>query len=215
MIDSMGTDHNPTIGIMQSHARESGFATLHAMSMKTVLAANLKALMTKRPDLDTLTKITAATDGALSNGKLDRVRRAAVATDIDTVERLAQVFGVSPSELLEEGAARVPLSAASTTTLEDAMRVIAASVSKVSDEDTRVALARMFSLLVNEPARAATTSQSIALLLSGAAQSAVPPETRSPKAADIQEADFDFDEDDEHGPGDRIQEDKRRNTGGG
>lgn len=215
MIDSMGADLNPINGILQSHARESGFATLHGMNMKTVLSNNLKALMSKRPDLNTLPKITKATDGVLSNGKLDRVRRAAVATDIDTVELLAQVFGVSPSELLEEGTARVPLSAASVTTIEDAMRVIATTVSKVSDEDTRIALARMFSLLVKEPARAANTSQSIALLLSGAAQSNVQPETQTPKAATIQEADMNI-EDKQHGPGDSVPAQKRGGeTGGG
>jgi hypothetical protein len=66
------------------------------------MSANLKLLMAARPGLDTLPKITAKTAGRLSNGKLDRIRRAAVATDIDSVEQLAQAFGLEPWQLLHE-----------------------------------------------------------------------------------------------------------------
>lgn len=45
------------------------------MRPREILAANLRALMAYRPGLDTLVKITNATGGSLSNGKLDRVRR--------------------------------------------------------------------------------------------------------------------------------------------
>jgi hypothetical protein len=72
------------------------------MQLRAVLADNLKALMAVRPGLDTLKKIVAASDGRLSNGKLDRVRRAASDTDIGTLDELAQVFGVEPWHLLVE-----------------------------------------------------------------------------------------------------------------
>lgn len=187
------------------------------MSTKAVLAKNLITLMGQRPSLNTLPKITKATDGRLSNGKLDRVRRAAVATDIDTVEQLAEVFGVSAWQLLQEdlGASGASLTVEASPTagaLGDAMRLVAAAVVKV-DEDERAALARMFSLLVTQPAKVGTTAQSIALLLSGAAASNVPAETQ-PSKAPILEAELDIEED-KHGAGDRVQEQhKRRKTRG-
>jgi hypothetical protein len=70
------------------------------MSTRHVVSANLKALMESRPKLDTLKKITAESDGKLSNGKLDRIRRATHATDIDTLGELAEVFGLQPWQLL-------------------------------------------------------------------------------------------------------------------
>lgn len=70
------------------------------MRPRDILAANLKALMASEPRLDTLTKITAASDGRLSNGKLDRIRRAAGGTGIDTLEELAKVFSVESWKLL-------------------------------------------------------------------------------------------------------------------
>jgi hypothetical protein len=75
------------------------------MRPRNVLAKNLKTLMAAQPRLDTLKKIVAASGGNLSNGKLDRVRRAAAATDIDAVEELAAVFGVAPWQLLVESLA--------------------------------------------------------------------------------------------------------------
>jgi transcriptional regulator with XRE-family HTH domain len=59
--------------------------------------------MRARPDLDLLPKIVAASDKRLSNGTLDRIRRGASATDIDTLEELAATFGVEPWQLLVEG----------------------------------------------------------------------------------------------------------------
>jgi len=187
------------------------------MSTKAVLANNLKALM-KRPSLNTLPKITKASDGRLSNGKLDRVRRAAAATDVDTLEQLAEVFGLQPWQLLQDdlGASvpdLAPQVVPSAGELGDAMRLVAAAVVKVNDDDTRTALARMFSLLVQQPAKAGTTAQSIALLLSGAASGDVPAETRTPTAP-IQEAELDF-EDKKHGPGDSVQEQHKRRSSRG
>lgn len=56
--------------------------------------------MASEPRLDTLPKITAASNGRLSNGKLDRIRRAAGGTGIDTLEELANVFSVDSWKLL-------------------------------------------------------------------------------------------------------------------
>ena len=63
-----------------------------------ILAANLRRLMATTPALDTLPKITAAS--GISNGTLDRIRRAAVATRVDELQPLAQAFGLQPWQLL-------------------------------------------------------------------------------------------------------------------
>jgi hypothetical protein len=68
------------------------------MRPRDILAENLRALMASRPDLDTLPKITANSD--VSNGTLDRIRRAVVSTRVDELEKLGRVFGVEPWELL-------------------------------------------------------------------------------------------------------------------
>lgn len=81
------------------------------MTLRTLLAQKLKALMANNPTLGTLPKITSASGGRLSNGKLDRIRRAAVTTDIDALQDLADVFGIQPWELLrdeDEAAKRQP-----------------------------------------------------------------------------------------------------------
>ena len=100
MIDSIGIECNPTDGIF--NIPFSGTYNCHTQEvrLREILAENFKALLARRPGLDTLAKITAATNKRLSNGKLDRIRRAAAATDIDTLEDLAQVFGIQPAELL-------------------------------------------------------------------------------------------------------------------
>ncbi len=63
-----------------------------------ILAANLRRLMATRPDLNTLPKVTEAS--GISNGTLDRIRRAAVATRVDELQPLAKAFGVQPWQLL-------------------------------------------------------------------------------------------------------------------
>lgn len=68
------------------------------MRPRDILASNLRALMAARPDLDTLPKITARC--GVTNGTLDRIRRAVVSTRVDELERLARGFGVEPWELL-------------------------------------------------------------------------------------------------------------------
>jgi transcriptional regulator with XRE-family HTH domain len=68
------------------------------MRPRDILASTLRALMASRPDLDTLPKITARC--GVTNGTLDRIRRAVVSTRVDELERLGRAFGVEPWELL-------------------------------------------------------------------------------------------------------------------
>jgi len=68
------------------------------MRPRDILSNNLRALMAARPDLGTLPKITARS--GVSNGTLDRIRRAAVSTRVDELERLGKAFGMEPWELL-------------------------------------------------------------------------------------------------------------------
>lgn len=68
------------------------------MRPRDLLATNLRALMAVHPALNTLPKITAAS--GVSNGTLDRARRAAVAIRIDELESLAGAFGLEAWQLL-------------------------------------------------------------------------------------------------------------------
>ena len=102
MMGSMGYDHNPIGGIAIIPCTGVANCNTPSMGIKEVLSENLRALMASRPALDTLPKITAKTFGRLSNGKLDRIRRAAVATDIDSVEQLAEAFGLEAWQLLKQ-----------------------------------------------------------------------------------------------------------------
>ena len=68
------------------------------MQPRDILATNLRALMAARPELDTLPKVTARS--GVSNGTLDRIRRAVVSTRVHELEKLGRAFGVEPWELL-------------------------------------------------------------------------------------------------------------------
>jgi len=68
------------------------------MRPRDILSANLRALMASRPELDTLPKITARS--GVTNGTLDRIRRAVVSTRVDELARLGKAFGVEPWELV-------------------------------------------------------------------------------------------------------------------
>ena len=74
------------------------------MRPRDILAQNLRAFMASRPDLNTLPKITARC--GVSNGTLDRIRRAAVSTRVDEIARLAEAFGIEPWEMLRPHGAR-------------------------------------------------------------------------------------------------------------
>ena len=68
------------------------------MRPRDILAANLRSLMAARSDLNTLPKITARS--GVSNGTLDRIRRAVVSTRVDELEPLGKVFGLPAWEML-------------------------------------------------------------------------------------------------------------------
>jgi hypothetical protein len=68
------------------------------MRPRDILATNLRALMAARPDLGTLPKLTKAS--GVSNGTLDRIRRAVAATGVDELQALAAAFGLEAWELL-------------------------------------------------------------------------------------------------------------------
>jgi hypothetical protein len=70
------------------------------MRPRDVLAANLRKLMAAIPALSRFPLITEASGGSLTNGTLDRVRRATHATSVDTLEEIARVFGLEPWQLL-------------------------------------------------------------------------------------------------------------------
>jgi len=65
---------------------------------RDILAGNLKLLMQRHPELNTLAKLKARC--GVSNGTLDRIRRATVATRVDELEPLAAAFGLQAWELL-------------------------------------------------------------------------------------------------------------------
>jgi hypothetical protein len=72
-------------------------------SPREVLSANLRELMKARPDLGTIKKVANASKSNLSNGKVGRIYAASHTTDIDTLQHLADVFGVEPWQLLVAG----------------------------------------------------------------------------------------------------------------
>jgi transcriptional regulator with XRE-family HTH domain len=68
------------------------------MRPRDILSNNLRALMASRPDLDTLPKVTARS--GVTNGTLDRIRRAVVSTRVDELARLGKAFGIEPWQFL-------------------------------------------------------------------------------------------------------------------
>jgi hypothetical protein len=76
------------------------------MRPRDILAANLRALMAAHPELDTLPKLTARS--GVTNGTLDRIRRAVVSTRVDELEKLGRAFGLEPWELLRPQGHRTP-----------------------------------------------------------------------------------------------------------
>jgi transcriptional regulator with XRE-family HTH domain len=102
MMDSMGVHCIPTFGIFNAHIRESGIGTVSGMRPRDVLAENLRKLMKAREDLSRFPDITSASRGELTNGTLDRIRRAEVALTIDKLASLAEVFDLEPWQLLVE-----------------------------------------------------------------------------------------------------------------
>lgn len=75
-----------------------GYPQTSPMRPRDVLAENLKKLMAASSRLSTFPQITKAGGGA--NGTLDRIRRKSIATGVDNLEPLAQVYGLQPWQLL-------------------------------------------------------------------------------------------------------------------
>ena len=86
------------IGMMSIPISVEQLGHTFRMRPRDMLATNLRALMAARPDLDTLPKITARS--GVTNGTLDRIRRAVVSTRVDELERLGRAFGLDAWELL-------------------------------------------------------------------------------------------------------------------
>ena len=68
---------------------------------RSILAANLKALMRERLNLNTFPKIVKA--GGPTNGTLDRIRRCESGASVDQIDLLAKVFEIEPWMLLVPG----------------------------------------------------------------------------------------------------------------
>lgn len=67
---------------------------------RQVLADNLRRLMAADINLSSQSKVLRRANG-LSNGTLDRIRRATVSCGVDELQKLAEVFNVEPWELLK------------------------------------------------------------------------------------------------------------------
>lgn len=70
------------------------------MRPRDVLAANFKKLLDGVPGLGRLPQVTKASGGTLTNGTLDRIRRAEAQTGVDQVGELAKVYGLQAWQLL-------------------------------------------------------------------------------------------------------------------
>lgn len=101
MIGSIATHSIPVSGIYNAHLWESGLGRVRAMRPRDILAENLKTLMAAKGML--FPEITAASSGKLTNGTLDRIRRAKVAVTLDKLGDLAEAFKLEPWQLLVEG----------------------------------------------------------------------------------------------------------------
>jgi hypothetical protein len=90
----------PCMGLGYWHARPM---RSDKTSPRQILSANLRSLMSARPELGTIKKVAESSDSSLSNGKVGRIYAASHTTDIDTLQHLAAVFGLEPWQLLVEG----------------------------------------------------------------------------------------------------------------
>lgn len=72
------------------------------MRPRDILAGNLKTLM-GASRMATFADIIRESQGKITNGTLDRIRRAESATSVDNLEILAEVFGIQAWQLLVPG----------------------------------------------------------------------------------------------------------------
>lgn len=70
-----------------------------AMKPREILAENFRKLREASTELQELRQIVAAGGG--TNGSLDRIYRAITATNVDSLEPLATVYGIEPWQLLD------------------------------------------------------------------------------------------------------------------
>lgn len=100
MMVSMPASLIPDRGFVSIPYMGVGYQHTFGMRPRDILAENLKKLMEGIPELSTFPQITRAGGG--SNGTLDRIRRKAIATNIDNLAPLAKAFGLEPWQLLVE-----------------------------------------------------------------------------------------------------------------
>ena len=104
--ECIGADASPLSGAAQAlnlpQVWEMRLGTLDGVKYRSrhVLAERLKQLMASRPRLATARAVEVVSDRALSKSNVDRVAKAQIAVSLDTLDDLAEVFGVSPQALL-------------------------------------------------------------------------------------------------------------------
>lgn len=74
------------------------------MNLTSILATNLTRLMDETVGMDTVEKVSSRS--TVSRGTVDRVKKGEVATKIETVQLLANAFGLTPVQLLSENLGR-------------------------------------------------------------------------------------------------------------
>lgn len=110
MIDSIATDFAPVFGtVSYSRIRDSGIGRLPPMRGKDnkarsrdVLRANVNTLMKSerfRDSFGTPRQLIEAGKG-VTNGTLARIRNAETGASVDTLDALAETFGIEPWQLL-------------------------------------------------------------------------------------------------------------------
>lgn len=99
----MRREFNPVFGIYSIPFLGPAITDDLEMRPREILAANLKALMAASASLSTFPDIIKASNGRITNGTLDRIRREESAAGVDTLEPIATVFGLEPWHLLVPG----------------------------------------------------------------------------------------------------------------
>lgn len=105
MIGSMALSVIPILGFAKGNVGRAipymGTCSRQTSVMKPreILAANFRKLREASTELQELRQIVAAGGG--TNGSLDRIYRAITATNVDSLEPLATVYGIEPWQLLD------------------------------------------------------------------------------------------------------------------
>lgn len=108
------------------------------MRAREILAQNVRALIDHaredKPALGTIQKVADQSKGGLTNGTVGRVVKASNATNIDTLDGLAEVFGLQPWQLLVENLSPKALPHLVDPALLTELRQIVGSVPSVTAE---------------------------------------------------------------------------------